>query len=145
LIYSKKQDKFLTQFFDKDDNILEARQLMGKHCYSTGAVKIESIFIGAKISLQVKLYEAVVEPSKMGMKRLLARPKARSKVLASQNENRSAASALDDDDGVNEPDDDGGNEGSLVGSGDEDSQVAKKIPSPKKAPVVRKVKRVIPK
>lgn len=145
LIYSKKQDKFLTQFFDKDDNILEARQLMGKHCYSTGAVKIESIFVGAKISLQVKLYEAVVEPSKMGMKRLLARPKARSKVLASQNENRSAASALDDDDGVNEADDDGVNEGSLVGSGDEDSQVAKKIPSPKKAPVVRKVKRVMPK
>jgi hypothetical protein len=143
LIYSKKQDKFLTQFFDKDDNILEARQLMGKHCYASGAVKIESIFVGAKISLQVKLYEAVVEPSKMGMKRLLSRPKARSKVLASQNENRSAASALEDD-GVNDADDH--SEGSLAaGSGDEDSQIVKKEPSPKKTQVVRKVKRVIPK
>ena len=131
------------QYYCPDEN---ARTMPVDQGNSTGAVKIESIFVGAKISLQVKLYEAVVEPSKMGMKRLLARPKARSKVLASQNENRSAASALDDDDdGVNEADDDGGNEGSLVGSGDEDSQVTKKIPSPKKAPVVRKVKRVIPK
>jgi hypothetical protein len=138
LIYSKKQDKFLTQFFDTNDNIIEARDLMGKHCYATGAVKIESIFIGAKIALQVKLYEAVVEPSKMGMKRLLARPKARSKVLASQNENKSAAFALDDD-GVE--DNTGGDEaGSLVGSGDEDNVETKK-PSPKKT-VVRKVKRV---
>jgi hypothetical protein len=81
----------------------------------------------------------------MGMKRLLARPKARSKVLASQNENRSAAAALDDDD-FNEPEDDcARSEGSLVGSGDEDSNVVKKQPSPKKAPVVRKVKRVVPK
>ena len=133
LIYSKKQDKFLTQFFDTNDNILEARDLMGKHCYASGAVKIESIFVGAKISLQVKLYEAVVEPSKMGMKRLLARPKARSKVLASMNENKSAAFALDDD-GVED------DAGSLVGSGEEDNVEVKK-PSPKKT-VVRKVKRV---
>jgi hypothetical protein len=138
LIYSKKQDKFLTQFFDTNDNILEARDLMGKHCYASGAVKIESIFVGAKISLQVKLYEAVVEPSKMGMKRLLARPKARSKVLASMNENKSAAFALDDD-GVE--DNTGGDDGSLLGSGGEEDNVEVKKPSPKKT-VVRKVKRV---
>ena len=89
-------------------------------------------------SLQVKLYEAVVEPSKMGMKRLLARPKTRSKVLASQNENRSAAFALDDDGCV---EDDTGGDGSLLGSGDEDNTGVKK-PSPKKT-VVRKVKRVV--
>jgi hypothetical protein len=140
LIYSKKQDKFLTQFFDTNDNILEARDLMGKHCYASGAVKIESIFVGAKISLQVKLYEAVVEPSKMGMKRLLARPKARSKVLASMNENKSAAFALDDDGVEDNTGGDGDGDGSLLGSGEEDNVEVKK-PSPKKT-VVRKVKRV---
>lgn len=46
LIYSKKHEKFLTQFFDKDDQPLDASNLMGQHCYATGAVKIESIFIG---------------------------------------------------------------------------------------------------
>lgn len=137
LIYSKKQDKFLTQFFDKNDQTIEARDLMGKHCYANGAVKIESIFVGSKISLQVKLYEAVVEPSKMGMKRLLERPKARSMVLAASHNDKSAASALDDDeDSAIIPEDNG----SLVGSGDEDS----KKPSPKKT-VVRKVKRVVAK
>jgi hypothetical protein len=137
LIYSKKQDKFLTQFFDKNDQTIEARDLMGKHCYANGAVKIESIFVGSKISLQVKLYEAVVEPSKMGMKRLLERPKARSMVLASSHNDKSAASALDDDeDSAIIPEDNG----SLIGSGDEDS----KKPSPKKT-VVRKVKRVVAK
>jgi len=136
LIYSKKQDKFLTQFFDTNDSIIDARQLMGKHCYAKGAVKIESIFVGAKISLQVKLYEAVVEPSKMGMKRLLARPKARSKVLASQNENKSAAFALEEDEKLGGSDEENG---SLV-AGDDDTPA---ITSPKK--IVRKVKRVVSK
>ena len=44
---------------------------MGKHCYVNGAVKIESIFIGSRISLQVKLYEAIVEPNTTTAKRLL--------------------------------------------------------------------------
>lgn len=115
---------------------MDARDLMGKHCYATGAVKIESIFVGAKIALQVKLYEAVVEPSKMGMKRLLARPKARSKVIASQNENKTAAAAMDEDE--DKPQDD--ESGSLVASDDEAEPIKKQ--SPKKT-VVRKVKRVV--
>jgi len=142
LIYSKKQDKFLTQFFDTNDNIIEARDLMGKHCYAKAAVKIESIFVGAKISLQVKLYEAVAEPTKMGMKRLLARPKARSKVLAAQNDIKTASSAMDDDDDDKPPQDE--DTGSLIGSGDEAAEQQIKKPSPKKT-VVRKVKRVTPK
>ena len=84
LIYYKKQDKFLTQFYDLDGESVEVNTLMGKHCYAKCAVKIESIFIGSRISLQVKLYEAMVEPSKMGMKRLLPRPNTNSEVYESQ-------------------------------------------------------------
>jgi hypothetical protein len=144
LIYSKKNDKFLTQFFDLNDDPVEVRSLMGKHCYANGAVKIESIFIGARISLQVKLYEAVVEPSKMGMKRLLARPKARSKVLAAKAESKTAAAAMGDED------DEDSDAGSLVGSDDEDDAPrSKKTESsgksvPKKTGV-RRVKRVVKK
>ncbi len=146
LIYSKKHDKFLTQFFDTNDEPIEARTLMGKHCYSNGAVKIESIFIGSRISLQVKLYEAVVEPSKLGMKRLLARPKAKSKVLAAKVEQKTASAAMEDE-GAGSGDDDAG---SLAGSEDEDDTSAgSKQPSgsskksaPKKT-VVRRVKRVV--
>ena len=73
LIFSKKNDKFITQFFDVNDQPMNVLDLLGKYCYCTGAVKIESIFIGNKISLQVKLYEAVIEPVQTGMGRLLKR------------------------------------------------------------------------
>lgn len=104
LIYSKKNEKFVTKFFDKDDQPIDPLELIGKYCYTTAAVKIESIFVGNKISLQVKLYEAVVEPVQSGMKRLL-RPKAQSTLIqASRNTDApvSAASVMDadsDDDG----------------------------------------------
>jgi hypothetical protein len=79
LIYSKKNEKFLSQFYDSSDESINPIDLMGKYCYTTAAVKIESIFIGSKVSLQIKLYEAVVEPTDNGMKRmLLSRPKIRS-------------------------------------------------------------------
>lgn len=136
LIYSKKNDKFLTQFFDTTDNVVDAKSLMGKHCHASGAVKIESIFIGSKISLQVKLYEAVVEPSQTGMKRLLARPKATSKVLAAKKESKTAAAVMADADeeADADADEDGG---SLQGSDGENE------PPPAPTKVVRKVKRVV--
>lgn len=71
LIYSKKSDKFLTKFFDINDNPIDPIDMQGKYCYTNSVVKIESIFIGNKISLQVKLYESVVEPIQSGMKRLI--------------------------------------------------------------------------
>jgi len=136
LIFSKKNDKFLTQFFDTDDEPLNALDLMGKYCYTNAAVKIESIFISGtgKISLQVKLYEAVVEPSKTGMKRLLARPKAHSKVLAVTSENKNASTALGDFDAG---DSDG--EGSLVASDDDDEVKPQSNSTKTVKRVVRKV------
>jgi hypothetical protein len=83
LIYSKKHDKFLSQFFDQTGEGLDALALMNKYCYTKAAIKVESIFIGSKISLQVKLYEAVIEPTSNGMRRLLdpPRPITQSKVI----------------------------------------------------------------
>jgi hypothetical protein len=72
LIYSKKNEQFITNFFDQDDNPLDPLTLLGKYCHANAAVKIESIFVGNKISLQVKLYEAVITPIQQGMKRLIA-------------------------------------------------------------------------
>lgn len=143
LIYSKKNDKFLTQFFDLNDESLNALDLMGKYCYTNAAVKIESIFISGtgKISLQVKLYEAVVEPSNSGMKRLLARPKAKSKVLAAKAENKTAGAVMDDDgDDVVPSDDDAG---SLVGSGNEDEAPAHHSSDESKKSAPKKVTRRI--
>jgi len=131
LIFSKKNDKFVTQVFDVNDEPLEIFDLMGKYCYTKAAVKIESIFISGtgKISLQVKLYEAVVEPSASGMKRLLSRPKARPQVLSVE-DNQNTTSVLD------EGSDD---EGSLVGS-DTDTQ---EKPAPTLKKPVRRVKKAV--
>lgn len=85
LIFSKKNDKFLTQFYDHlTDEPLKPMDLMGKYCYAESAIKIESIFIGARIALQIKLYETTVEIMQSGMKRLLtARPVANATVSVS--------------------------------------------------------------
>lgn len=72
LIMSKKLDKIMSVFFDKftgDD--IDPLSILGKMCNVTAAVKIESIFIGNKISLQVKLWETEVELKSVGVKRLL--------------------------------------------------------------------------
>ena len=94
LICDKRQDKFLTKFYNmKDDKEIEPEDLMNKGCHAECVIKIESIFIGARISLQVKLYEAYVEPN-IEMKRLLARPKYNPEVIISNSE--SAADFMED-------------------------------------------------
>lgn len=43
-----------------------------KYCYSTSAMKFESIFVGKNIRLQCKLSEAMIEPMKQETERLLS-------------------------------------------------------------------------
>jgi hypothetical protein len=98
LIYSKKNESFVSKFYTVNDEPIDPLELLGKYAYTTAAVKIESIFIGNKISLQVKLYEAVVEPIQSGTKRLL-RPPAQSIVIqASRVVNNALDSDVSDDD-----------------------------------------------
>ena len=136
LIFSKKNDKFLSQFFTSNDEPIDALELMGKYCYTNAAIKIESIFIGSKISLQVKLYEAVVELTSSGMRRLLSRPETQSKILT-HNSTKNLPPIDNDDDDVDAEDDNG----SLVASDDESSAVPE--PEKKTEKVVRNVKKVV--
>lgn len=82
LIVSKKQNKIVTMYYDNDGEEVDPLTLLGKYCYANGAVKIESIFIGNKISLQVKLYECEVRLMDTGMKRMMKkRPEGQKSVL----------------------------------------------------------------
>ena len=78
LLVSKKLDKITSMFYDhqsgEDINPLD---LINKQCHVRAVIKIESIFIGNKISFQVKLHEAEVEPKQLGMRKYLSRPIAR--------------------------------------------------------------------
>lgn len=61
---SKKPEgiKIHTIFTDETTNeVIDPMDLMNKRCYAQGAIKFESIFVGNKISLQVKLFEARVK------------------------------------------------------------------------------------
>jgi hypothetical protein len=124
LIYGKKNEKFVTNFFDINNNPIDPLEMLGKYCYAKAAIKIESIFIGNKISLQVKLYEVEVEPVQTGMKRLL-RPEATSKVIEASKSTTTAVSVMD----VDDSDDDGSIEDEPV-----------HVPTP----VVQTVKKAIP-
>ena len=87
--------------------------LIGKFCYVKAAIKIESIFIGAKIALQVKVYEAEVRMIESGTKRLLPRsalPQADTVVSIAPKFSMASitqpnpASALEDDDHIHDSD-----------------------------------------
>ena len=72
LIKKKENNKILTGFYKlSNDEKVEALNLKGKYCYVEAAVKYESIFIGTKISLQVKCLEANVRTLENSNKRLL--------------------------------------------------------------------------
>lgn len=119
MLYAKLirgKGKILSMFFNENDEPVDPMEYMGKYCYAKCAIKYESIFVGAKsISLQVKIYEAVVEPIGTGMKRLLSRPKPKSKVLAASAQSTTATdimnhsddedsgSLLGDEENMNEP------------------------------------------
>jgi hypothetical protein len=76
LIESKKNNKIITSIFNDRGQEFDPMGLVGKYCWVKAAVKIESIYVGAKISMQVKVYEAEVRLVETGAKRLLQRPKA---------------------------------------------------------------------
>jgi len=88
LIVSKKDgDITINSFFvDGDGNDLDPMNLIGKRMNCTCSLKVESIFVGRTISLQVKVYECVAEMLDGGMKRLLSKPKPKSKPVEEEME-----------------------------------------------------------
>lgn len=96
LIESKKSG-ILTTFFDSETDEEIDPLTLKTHCFVVPAIRIESIFIGNKISLQVKLYEAVVRPLDRGRKSLL-RPNAKKSVV----QTNSLVNALGGDDDSDE-------------------------------------------
>lgn len=115
VLQNKKNDSIITPFCNENGDDIDPMSLLNKHCYATAAVKIESIFIGAKISLQVKVYEAQVKVFDNAPKRLLRKPQSSEEVVMDDKpdedyEKSSAASSSsvqdDDDDSVKGSDDD---------------------------------------
>ena len=71
LLQNKKNDSITSIFYDKNGRDIEPMTLLNKQCFVKAAIKIEGIFIGSKVSLQVKLHEAEIELKDSGVKRLM--------------------------------------------------------------------------
>ena len=140
LIVSKKHDKIVTMFYDNDGEAIDPMTLHGKYCHVNAAVKIESVFIGNKISMQVKLYECEVKLADTGMKRLMKRPPAQSVVV-----NATSSLPLNSSNRESKGGDVSDGEGSVKDDDDDDKPSVKKaVPVPVPVPVVkRKVKKVV--
>ena len=136
LIVSKKEQppKIMTPFVDDATGLdLEATDLINKFCFAKAAVRIESIFVGAKVSPQVKLHEAMVRLTSTRSRRLL-RPTVDPQVRSVSSANISAALGADDG---------SGDDGSIVDSSEEEEEdtveETKAAPEPVKKKVVRRV------
>lgn len=134
LIASKKHNKIMSMFYTENEETIDPLSLLGKYCYVNAAIKIESIFLGNKISFQVKLYEAKVRLMDGGMKPLMARPKNSGRMLTSDSVPHASATEVKADDS-DVGDDDGG--GSLHNSDTEEPKAVVKA-------VARKVIRRVP-
>ena len=140
LLYKKGKGggKIVTDFTNAEtDEPIDALSLQKKFCFVTGAVKFESIYIGTKISVQIKLVEALIRPLDDGPKKLL-RPSSKAQVTTTQ----SVVDALQGDDTDSDSSDsDEDAAGSLGGSDDE----APAVKSPVSPPQTEKktVKRVV--
>lgn len=142
LLVSRKENppKILTSFEDNNGEDMDPLSLMGKWCWMTAAVKIESIFVGARVSPQVKLYEAIAQPVQNKAKRLL-RPRSDNKVKLLGSNDVSSALGANEDDEVDDEEVDDDDSGSLNGDSEEEEEVAAKSPPKKK--VVKKVRRKV--
>ena len=73
-LYNKKTEKINTLFLNEAESPprrVNPLSLIGKHCYVKIALKLESIFIGTKISFQVKCQEVMFRPKESPLKSLL--------------------------------------------------------------------------
>ena len=74
LIYYKAKDQFITQIMNYDNVNLNPLDLIGKRLKVSALCRLESIFIGSKLSLRITLQEAYVDPINYQQQNLLTRP-----------------------------------------------------------------------
>ena len=150
LIQNKKKNEIASEFFDLDTGrSLKALDLLDKHCQARAVIKFESIFIGTKISLQIKLYECGVKLIDTGRKALLPRPSNTSS-LKGEISNSAPLASFDDDDNIMIPSsitNDNDDAGSLDIDVNDDEDVINIPPPvtkddlPKKKKIVKTVKK----
>lgn len=87
IVSKKKGNQIMTGFYNAEtDEKLNPLDLKGKYCHVEAALKYESIFVGSKPSLQIKMVESLVKVLDSSNRRLLSRPTADHKVTVASND-----------------------------------------------------------
>lgn len=147
---NKKTEEITTPFCNERGDDIDPLSTLNKRCWATAAIKVESIFIGAKISLQIKLYEASVKIIDNEQKRLLRPSFSASsssmdeeKMMSSQPAASnpfvmpSSSSSSSNNSNEEEDDDDENDSGSVKGSDDEEDVKQETPPPAAPAPVAK--------
>lgn len=118
--------KIVSELFSESsgDN-LDPLTLIGKHCLTVGEIKFESIYIGTKITLQIKLIGASIELVESGIKCHLNRKKPTTGLIKGNIKN---LNDVDDEDVKDKDDDTVKRSGSVPDSDDEDAKDLTKEP-----------------
>lgn len=142
LIQNKKLDRIESTFYDENENEIDPNLLKGKRCYVTAAIKIESIFVGNRISIQVKLYEAIVKILDGSKRRLLGgrRPVADMVVSVGQDMLHQEMSEIQSHHTTEDEDDE---TGSIHGGDEESEEVEEQDQEEKPEPTKKVVKKVV--
>ena len=148
LLFKKQKGggKILTDFTNAaTDEPMDPLSLQKKYCFVTGAIKFESIYIGTKVSIQIKLVEALIRPLDDGPRKLL-RPNAKPSVTATTSVNDALQGDDDDEDdagsdGSGDGSDDGSDDGSL--DGNEPAHVEVPVQAVPQEPEKKVVRRVV--
>lgn len=138
---NKKTEEITTPFCNERGEDIDPLSTLNKRCWATAAIKVESIFIGAKISLQIKLYEASVKVIDNEQKRLL-RPSTfheeeKSPHIASVNPYVMPSASTASSSAHDEEEEDVNEDTGSVKDDEEEEDVKKEIPQPVQAPAAK--------
>jgi len=134
VMQNKKTGTISTPFCDEKGNDVDPMTIMDKRCYVTALIKFESIFIGSRISLQIKVYEAKVQMLDSAPRRFLqsmVNPSSNvviesSSSTSSSHSNVTLSVQMNNDEDSKEDSDDTGS----INGDDEDKPSAPPVPSP---------------
>ncbi len=134
LVHYKKDDKFGTKFFEPNGGPdIQPLELVGKRCNAIAAIKVDNIYVGRDIRLQIKILEAEVVVQNTGNQSFLRNSSSSSsQFLSSAPPTASVSDLMQSEDEGN-------------GSLDEGSDVEEQKPPPRKTikvPRKRKVKKI---
>lgn len=143
VMQNKKNDVITTPFCDENGRDIDPLSILGKRCYATAAIKFEGIFIGARISLQVKVYEAKIKLIDSAPKRFLQSQMSSSQVVYDEKSPEPQQQTVVSMESQVEDNDSDSDTGSISGDNDDKPQVPVQqvVQSAPKAPVRRTINR----